>query len=219
MARKYVFADEAGNFHFKVAPGASRYFIIGTVTLRDPSIGTGLLELRRELAWQGVALESSFHASEDPQVVRDEVFRLLDGADFRVDATVLDKRKTEPHLQNYERFYKMAWFLHFKYVAPRVITSGDELLVVAASVGTKKRRRAMRLGIADVVDQATWRRRCTWEVAFWPAESDPCLQIADYCTWAIQRKWESDDERSYGLIADQIATEFPIFRVGTKYYY
>jgi hypothetical protein len=30
-----------------------------------------------------------------------------------------------------------------------------------------------------------------------PHMSDPCLQVADYCTWAIQRKWERGDERSH----------------------
>ena len=58
-----------------------------------------------------------------------------------------------------------------------------------------------------------------WEVAFWPSNSDPCLQIADYCTWAIQRKWEKNDSRSYDLIKDKIVSEYDIFRFGSTYYY
>jgi hypothetical protein len=37
--------------------------------------------------------------------------------------------------------------------------------------------------------------------------SDPCLWAADYCTWAIQRKWERRDERAYELIAAAVASE------------
>jgi hypothetical protein len=37
--------------------------------------------------------------------------------------------------------------------------------------------------------------------------SEPCLVVADYCTWAIQRKWERDDQRSHELIAGKIASE------------
>ena len=85
--------------------------------------------------------------------------------------------------------------------------------VIAAQIGTKKRRKAMRLAIADVVDQTT---RCKWEVAFWPAESDPCLQVADYCCWAIQRKYEQSDTRSYDLIKDKIKSEFRPYDVGTE---
>lgn len=129
----------------------------------------------------------------------------------------MEKRKTQPHLANdQERFYKMAWYLHFRHVAPLVTSASTELLVIAAQIGTKKRRKAMRLGIADVVDQST---RCKWEVAFWPAASDPCLQVADYCCWAIQRKYERADTRSYDLINDKIKSEFQPFDSGQQTYY
>src|SRR6266508_537616 len=210
MARVYVFADEAGNFDFTLTQGASRWFILGSVTIHDPSIGDRLLALRRDLAWQGVALDSSFHATEDLQIVRDEVFRFLQGEAFRIDFTVVEKRKTMPHLQaDMERFYKQTWFMHFNYVAKGIARKADELLVVAAWLGTKKRRKAMRNALEDIVDQA----------AFWPAESDPCLQVADYVTWAAQRKYEQQDERSYNVIKDKVRTEFRPFDAGDTYYY
>ena len=215
--RKYVFADEAGNFDFSDKNGASQFFILTTVTADSPDVGDDLLKLRRALAWDGIALESNFHATEDAQAVRDQVFGVLVDHDFRIDTTILEKRKTRPHLaEDKDRFYKMAWFLHFKYVAPYIASASDELLVVAAQIGTKKRRKAMRLAIADVVDQSTM---CEWEVAFWPAGSDPCLQVADYCCWAIQRKYEQSDTRSYDLIKDKIETEFQPYKVGKKRYY
>lgn len=218
MSRVYVFGDEAGNFDFRVGHGASKFFIVGSVTMADCDAGERLLDLRREMAWQSVALDSTFHATEDSQIVRDEVFQLLQGLDFRIDATVVEKRKAQPHLhKNSEYFYKLAWHMHFKYVAPRIVKSRDELLVVVASIGTKKRQKGVRLGIADVINQSAPVSR--WEVAFWPANSDPCLQIADYCTWAIQRKWEKGDERSYDLVKDKIVSEYDIFKWGSTYYY
>ena len=163
-----------------------------------------------------MALESTFHATEDPQAVRDQVFNLLTRHDFRVDSTIIHKRKTIPRLQaDHERFYKQLWFLHFKYVCPRVTRGFDDMLVVAAQIGTKKRRKAIRYGIADVVNQSAG---CNWEVAFWPADSDPLLQVADYCCWAIQRKYERDDTRSYDLISDKVRSEFQPFRNGAVRY-
>ena len=215
--RKYVFADEAGNFDFRDRTGASQFFILTTVTADSPDVGDDLLKLRRDLAWDGIALESNFHATEDAQAVRDQVFGVLVDHDFRIDTTILEKRKTQPHLaSDKERFYKTAWYLHFKYIAPRITSSKTELLVVAAQIGTKKRRKAVRLEIEDVVAQSTM---CKWEVAFWPAESDPCLQVADYCCWAIQRKYEKADTRSYDLIKDKIKSEFRPYDVGTETYY
>ncbi len=37
--------------------------------------------------------------------------------------------------------------------------------------------------------------------------SEPCLVVADYCTWAIQRRWEREDPRSHMLLADKIRSE------------
>ena len=216
VARVYLFADEAGNFDFRRRQGATAYFIVGTVTMSDTQVGNDLIDLRRELAWQGVGLESCFHATEDTQIVRDQVFGLLAVSRFRADFTIVEKCKTQPHRQSEEGLYKLTWYMHMKHVGPQVIKRQDDALVIAATIGTKKRRRAIRLGIEDVMSQVTTR---PWEVAFWPADSDPCLQIADYCTWAVQRKWEQNDDRSYKLIESKIATEYDIFKWGNTQYY
>ena len=146
MRDRYVFADEAGNFDFSRNPGASRYFIICTVTADECHVGDELLKLRRELGWKGMHLDSVFHATEDPQAVRDEVFSLLGRMDFRVDATLLEKSKAQPHLRDDKRLYKLAWFLHFKHVAPRIATADDRMFVAASSLGTKKARHAFPCG-------------------------------------------------------------------------
>jgi len=217
MADRYVFADEAGNFHFSLEPGATQYFVLTTVTLDDCQVGKDLLDLRRELAWDGIYLDRVFHATEDEQAVRDRVFALLATASFRVDATIFEKRKTVPNRQNDVGFYQLAWYLHFKYVAPQIVAGTDRLLVTAASLGTKKQRGIFHKAVSSVVFQVS--PTLTHRVAFWPYESDPCLQVADYCTWAVQRKWEQGDDRSHVLIADKIISEYDVWWIGQKYFY
>lgn len=146
MAERFVFADEAGNFDFSLNSGASRYFILTTVTMSDCRTGDALAHLRRELTWKGINLQKPFHATDDTLAVRSAVFDLLKRSPIRVDATVLEKRKAEPHLRNELALYKMGWFMHCKFVAPQVATSEDRLLVVAASLGTKKTRSVQRSG-------------------------------------------------------------------------
>jgi hypothetical protein len=216
MRDRYVFADEAGNFDFSNGTGASRYFVLCTITADHCEVGNALLALRRDLGWRGLHLDRVFHATEDPQVVRDEVFALLASTEFWVDATILEKRKAQPHLRGEASLYRMAWYLHFKFLARRM-SSSDRLFVAASSLGTKKARGALHAAVDDVVRQLS---PCSsHRVAFWPAESDPCLQVADYCTWAIQRKWEREDERSHNLIAPKIRSEFDVWAVGEKTYY
>ena len=218
MTDCYAFADEAGNFDFSTHNGASKYFILCTVTMSDPGAVAGsLMDLRMNLAWQGTHLDQVFHATTDPQAVRDEVFAAIQGFDLRVDATILEKRKAQPHLQTEKALYKMAWFLHFKHVAPRIATKDDRLFVGAASLGTKKKRKAFHDAVNDVVLQVS--PCASHRVAFWPFESHACLQVADYCTWAIQRKWERDDRRSFELISDKVESDWSAWRFGRTHYY
>ena len=217
MADRYVFSDEAGNFDFSRKSGASRYFILGTVAANDCNVGDSLLQLRRELGWRGLHLDKVFHATDDPQAVRDEVFGALAESDLRIDATILEKSKAQPHLQSEAGLYKIAWFLHFQHVAPRIADRDDRLFVAASRLGTKKKRGGFHSAVDEVVSQVS--RCASHRVAFWPTESDPCLQVADYCTWAIQRKWERGDSRSYDLIKDKIASEFDAWSIGSTHFY
>jgi hypothetical protein len=216
--RRFVFADEAGDFTFRRGPNISKYFILCTVAMDSCALGDSLYDLRRQLAWERKKLGDYFHATTDTQEVRDRVFALLQTQELRVDATVLEKSKAQPQTRRDEpTFYKYAWFYHFKHVAHQVAKVDDEVLLTAASIGTKKKRGAFVNAVVDVIDQTHSRYHCRY--AFWPAQSDPCLQIADYCTWAIQRKWEMKDERSFLLIKDKIKTNYDLWAVGGHHYY
>jgi hypothetical protein len=217
MATIYVYADESGDLVFRRPPSGSRYYLVTTVTLQDCSVGDALLQLRRELALAGQpAPDSYFHASHDRLVVRQQVFGLLGQHSFRVDATVLDKPKTQPHLSTApQRFVKQAWYMHFKYVLAQAASPTDQLLVVVAAQGTRGERRAFARALWDVGSQVAGGCR----TAFWPAAADPCLQVADYCSWAIHRKWEQKDATYYNMIRGKLRSEFDVFGRSSLTYY
>jgi hypothetical protein len=219
MSRVYAFADETGNFDFSRGPKASRYFILTTATFGDGyALGDALQRLRLDLAWEGVELKGPFHATTDAQAVRDRVFAALGGHQFRLDATILEKPKAKPGIRiTEERFYQIAWYFHMKHVAPLIARRADELMLVAASIGTKKKRAAFYQAVQDVMRQVG--RAGLVRTAFWDAACDPHLQAADYCAWALGRKWESGDLRSYNLIRQKIRSEFDLFAPGTRTYY
>jgi hypothetical protein len=75
-----------------------------------------------------------------------------------------------------------------RYIASKVATRQDEVLVVTAAVGTKKRAASFNNAVENVMSQISPANAL--KNVSWPAATDPCLQIADYCSWAIQRKWE-----------------------------
>ena len=102
MKNHYVFADEAGCFTFKRQTGASTYFLLCTLTTADCSMSKDLLAIRRGLQMAGDTERNKLHATSDPQKARDAVYEVLGAHDFRVDATILEKCKAQPHTREDE---------------------------------------------------------------------------------------------------------------------
>lgn len=218
MPNKFIFADEAGCFTFNRNPNVSKYFILCTVAMDDCSVGEDLMTLRRQLAWDGYELGDYFHATTDKQAVRDEVYEAILKRPFTVQCTVMQKSKAQPQVRETKhRFYQYGYYFHFKHGTASILDSNHEALVTTASLGTKKERKAFQDAVADVMNQT--KRVKAWRADFMPCQADPCLQVADYCAWAVQRKWELNDARSYDLIADRITYEYDLFRPGRHEYY
>jgi hypothetical protein len=227
MARKYLYADESGNFDFRdhtTNRGATRYFAVGTILFEEDehrvALERALLHLRNEMIHDGLPLKNGvFHATEDQQVVRDAVFEVLARHQFKVDVTILEKAKAQPHIrQSEEGFYKYAWFYHMKYFGNRSFEPDDDLTVICSTLGTKKRQRLFREAVEDVVTQCCDFRVKRRVVAL-PCASDVCLQAADYALWAVMRDVEQGDDRSRRLIKKKIRSNFQLFGLGNRYYY
>ncbi|MBB4351594.1 DUF3800 domain-containing protein [Aliirhizobium cellulosilyticum] len=218
MTERYLFADEAGCFTFNREPNISRYFILCTVTTSSLDVGDALHRLRHKLIWEGKDAGDFFHATVQKQEIRDRVFETILGHKFMVQATICEKAKAQPQVRaDKARFYKYPWFYHLKHGLARHIPEDTELLVTTASLGTKREKLTFTNALDDVMRQTV--RNGKWAVDFRPSQADPCLQLADYCAWAIQRKWERGDTKSYDLIADRITYEFDMWKHGTKLYY
>lgn len=220
MSRLFLFADEAGCFNFSRNKSASRYFIVCTISCESCSeLGTKLLDLRRELIWRREPVREYFHASEDRQTIRDRVFELLEAQPFQVQATIMEKSKALPKVRpTKERFYHYGWYYHLQYAAPKIVRHAQHILITAASVGTHKGQAHFSMAVNDVAQQVIKGGR-QFRTNFCRSIADPCLQAADYCTWAIQRKWEFGDQRSYALIQSKIVHEADMWSHGTTHHY
>jgi hypothetical protein len=172
----------------------------------------------KPLVASGDLNRTTLHATEDSVSTRHEVYAAIADHDFRIDCTLLEKPKALPRIRPDEpTFYKYAWFYHFRHVGPRVCPQQKKTLITAAALGDKKKRAAFKESLNNVVQQIVPREQ--WEVSFIDSSQDPCLWLADYCAWAIQRRWERDDPEYYRLIEDKIVSQFDLFRTGTTLHY
>lgn len=197
MADVYVYADETGDLDLTGSKGSSTYFGIGTATLTGEHGGHiwDAVSLRFKLEQLGIRRGRGFHAVDDTRHTRHEVYALLRKQAPRIDVTLLRKGNAYPYVaaRGQMHIYKMAWYLHFKHVVFQVSSPGDTVYVIAATLGTTKRKTAAWSALHDVcIVQGPADREivlCQWDSA-----SSWGLQLADYALWSVQRNVEQGDD-------------------------
>ncbi len=106
-----------------------------------------------------------------------------------------------------------------KYVLERAdMDRVSEVIIVTDSIPLKRKRKAIEKAIKMTL-RAELPRETSFRVLHHASKSSFGLQIADYCNWAIYRKWQRGDTRSYNLIKRGIRSEFDIFKNGEIFYY
>jgi hypothetical protein len=215
----YLFLDEAGDFDF--SPGGSKYFMMASVT-RERPFGdySNFIDLKYGLVEQGMDIEY-FHASEDRQAVRDQVFDIIQRnlTGMRIDAVIVEKRKSDPALREEARFYPRILGYLLRYVLEHhALEQYAAVIVFTDRIPVKGKRKAVEKAIKTVLSNML-PKTARYRLMHHDSKSNFQLQIADYCNWAIYRKWSRRDLRSYELIKAAVRSEFDIFRTGKTFYY
>lgn len=215
----YIFLDEAGDFNFSA--NGSKYFTMGCVS-RERPFGdySEFVNLKYDLVEHGMNIEY-FHASEDRQAVRDQVFDIIarNLAGMRVDAVVVEKRKTGPGLYEPSKFYpRMLGYLLRYVLQGHSLDRYKEVVVFTDRIPLKGKRDAVEKTVKTTLANML-PKSARYRLLHHDSKSNFQLQIADYCTWAIHRKWSRNDSRSYDVISPAVKSEFDIFRNGMRYYY
>lgn len=215
----YIFLDEGGNLKF--SDKGSEYFTLTGVLMRRPfKLEPTLHELRFDLIEKGVEIEE-FHATEDRHATRDQVFTKIkeNFSSLRADSIVVEKRKAHPKVREPERFYpEMLGYLLRWTIGKESLGDASEVIVVTDVLPLNNKRRAIEKAVKttlkDMLPSGTKHR-----VMHHDSRSCYRLQVADYVNWAIQRRWERNDNRSYNTVKPIIKSEFQIFKRGTTTWY
>lgn len=219
MSRRflYIFLDEAGNLDF--SRGGTKYFLLGALTKERPfQAYRELTELKYDLVEIGTELEY-FHASENAQRVRNRVFEIirknLEGT--RLDALIIEKGKTVTSLQEEERFYpKMVGSLLHHILQDHDLNHYDEVIVYTDEIPVRKKRDAIEKAVKMTLSEML-PKSAKYRILHHSSKSNMDLQIVDYCTWAIYRKWDRSDARSYEHIRTAICSEIDFFQSGRTF--
>jgi hypothetical protein len=224
MKTLYIFLDESGNLDF--SQSGTKYFALAALSTTNPySIASQLLKLRYDLLPNyagGQRLEENgyFHASEDAQEVRNQVFKILTGPqhEFRIDTVIAQKNKTNPTLQKQPvEFYSTIGQAALRYAFTRAQWHEyDHVVLVFSSLFDRKKRGILKQAFKHLIKLQA---RVPFALYFHDSKFDLCNQAVDYFAWAVYRKWELGDIRAYEPVKHLVLSEFPIFEKGKQEFY
>lgn len=216
---RYLFLDEGGNFDFS-EKGSKVLTMTATSVARDFLWEQPLLDLRYRLLEAGDDRQE-FHASEDKQNIRNAVFDVIQAhiGEIEVHAVIVEKRKAHPSIQKIDEFYPrmLKWLL--KYILTGFARrSIDQVIVITDEIPVNKKRKAVEKGIKTMI-RADLPEGTAFNIFHHDSSTSMGLQVVDYVNWAIYRKWNNGDKRSYDIISRAIRSEFDVFARGEILYY
>ncbi|HOT96577.1 MAG TPA: DUF3800 domain-containing protein [bacterium] len=215
----YIFIDEGGNLDFSNT-GTAYFTLTALSRIRPFSTNLPLLNLKYDLWEEGIDFEY-FHATTDSQRTRDRVFEILATQlqEFNIDSIIVDKRKTNPSLREHHLFYQKVFQILLNYIFHRYRGRFSRIFILTDEIPVNKKKSEVQKAIKTFIASYAGKVKGFYTIQHYSSKSDLNLQIVDYFNWAIFRKWERKDERSYRLIRGAVASEFDVFASGKTLYY
>lgn len=94
----------------------------------------------------------------------------------------------------------------------------NEIIVITDTLPIQKKRKAVEQGIKHAL-KSMLPSEVKYRVLHQSSRAHYGLQIADYCNWAVYRKWDTNEMQFYALIKNAIQSEFEIFKNEMTRYY
>ncbi len=213
----HIHLDESGDLYF--TPKGKKFYIFAAAWTFDPSqLANQLINLRVALLKDGHDLPK-FHATTDKQVNRNAVTSLLAAQNrWHWVAIVIEKSKVHPSIREPHQFYPQFLAMPLKFIlkgrlrdASKVIIYTDTIPVHHCEAVKKAIKSSCRAALPQSIPFHCYHH---------PSASNKWLQVADYCAWAVARKWESGDPRTYDVLKHHLAVpELEVFHSGMTHYY
>lgn len=206
----FVFIDESGNFDFS-SRGTNHFVMAGVAALAPLDSAAEMQALRYELMSNGRNV-FGFHASEDPQIVRDQVFATFMGLE-NIKAHVIygSKYLLPPELQSDSAFHTLfggALIRHFLTAFDKA--DYEKIVVVFDQALTRKKQGDFH----SVLKPELKALRKPFHLFFQPMMVDMNGQIADYVAWAKFVSLERNELRPWTSLEQSIRpTDFNVFQV------
>lgn len=212
--RAYIFLDESGNLDF--GPKGSRYFVLTSVVMHRPFPVSERLEAYKYDCIENGANIEYFHCHDDRNEIRDAVFDAIVACleEIRIDCLIVEKARVYPTWREGLSLYSRA----LDYLLRRALREESdagvkEVIVITDALPVNRKRRTAEKSIQRAVAENQI-PGMTYRILHHKSRSHYGLQVADYCCWAIFRKWQKGQSTWYDRLKPAIRNEFVPFGEG-----
>lgn len=237
----YFFVDESGDTTFYNRKGewmvgkengSSLILLMGFIRTTEPEfLRRKLNELKSDVL-NDLYLKDipsmkktkiSFHAKDDCPEVRYKVFKLLKDLPFSCNIVVA--RKTEKVFKKYNGNTQELYDSLITHLFKNVLQLSNNNYIYIATRGSKKRQAPLEEAIHNSLLYTEAKLNhiidSTQKVLPQTPSGELCLQIVDYCNWAIQRAFIYNDMRYYNFLKEKfgLIVDLYDYKKGWKNFY
>jgi hypothetical protein len=247
---RHYFVDEAGDgtiFNSKGRviigdEGCSKFFMLGLLNVNDfAKLSSELKTLHQELladpylkkvpSMQPEAKKTAitFHAKDDCQEVRREVFSLIIKHDVQFFALIRDKSVILQKI-NEHNLKSLSYRYHPNHLYDRCVSrlfrnqihKEDGYTIHFAKRGNRDRTEALKKALEQARNnfRLKYGINTTSPIEVLPSTplTSPCLQVVDYFLWALQRMYERGDDRYWDFISSKVSLVHDVDDTSNKAY-
>jgi len=226
----YIFVDESGDMDF--SHKGSKYYLFNFLVKQRPfKLHEYISNYRYELLEKNLDPHMKsrinieyFHANNDNKHIKNEIFNIIstfNQEDVKVYSYILekskvypDKRKSKEHFYIDNLIYSIGKLLSELNIDTNFVIITDNLPVAN---NKKKQEKALKIGVHNYIKENN--RHLRYDIFHHCSASSVNLQIIDYIGWAINRKYEHNDDTYYNKVQKYILNEDIVTKNRKKKYY
>jgi hypothetical protein len=208
-----IFLDESGDLGFNPYKKSSKYFIITLLFTSDKTtIEKIVKKVHKNLRRKVKKLSGGvLHCVKEKPSTRVKLLTLLAQSKCFIMAIYLPKSKVYTHLQNEKHilYNYVANILLDRIATKKFLSTNTNIVLIAAKRETNK---FLNTNFRDYLQmQLNARHKLIMKIEIKTPSEEKALQVVDFASWAIFRKYERGDSYYYDLIKMIIVEERGLF--------
>lgn len=209
----FIFLDESGDLGFDPRKKNSSYFVITVISTDNKKPMEKIVKNVHSTLRKKVKRLSGgiLHSYKEKSTTRNRLLKLLAKKDCSIITIYLNKAKVHTKLQDEKHvlYNYVTNILLDRIMTKKLVDKKSPIILVAAKRETNK---FLNQNFKNyLVKQIQDNHKLDIQIEIKTPNEEKALQLVDFASWAIFRKYELGDKSYYNLIKSKVIEENPLF--------